>query len=73
MTEFDALAELTRIRERPRSPKKRLRKSGLDKYKGELLKMLGKDGTITELKMWLADRKVQVAWSTVKRWVDKNG
>ena len=53
--------------------KQRFFVSRLDKFKGELLVLYKKGTTISELQRWLRKKRIKVAYSTVHRWMQKNG
>ena len=66
-TEVALLKAQTKLRAR-----KRHNPSKLDKYRALLCKLYEAGASKAELKRWLAMRGVNVEWTTVKRWVDKN-
>lgn len=66
-TEVVLLKEQTKLRAR-----KRHKSSKLDKYRNHLCKLYEAGASKAELQRWLAMRGVNVEWTTVKRWVDKN-
>ena len=53
--------------------KRRYVKSRLDRFKGELLNLYIQGLSIAELQRWLKKKRIKVAYSTVYRWVQKNG
>ncbi len=66
-TEVALLKAHTKLRAR-----KRRKPSKLDKYRTHLCKLYEAGASKAELQRWLAMRGVNVEWTTVKRWVDKN-
>ncbi len=76
MTEFDEVATLKELKEETKNIRYRCYKkyrSRLDRYKNELLILYQDGATRAELKRWLRRKKIKVAWSTVNRWIAKNG
>ncbi len=53
--------------------KRRLGISRLDRFKGEILSLYKNDASISELQGWLRKNQIKVTYSTVYRWVQKNG
>jgi len=53
--------------------KRRFSISRLDRFKGELLNLYMNGLTVAELQRWLRKKRIKVAYSTVYRWVQKNG
>ena len=47
--------------------------SKLDRYRGELLQLHRAGLTPAELHRWLRAKQVKVVYSTVQRWLQKNG
>ncbi|MOA23298.1 hypothetical protein D3C78_1439080 [compost metagenome] len=76
MSEFDAqsiaarLKSESRIRKKPRTYAQR--RSLLDDYTHELLRLDAAGCNGTELQRWLAGKGVTVERSTVNRWLHKN-
>ncbi|MEZ9301602.1 hypothetical protein AB4137_00265 [Vibrio breoganii] len=69
----DPAAELAAIRDRRSlKVKKRLRRSKLDNYRLELIRLRESGATIAELLEFLSVQGVQCSHSTVQRWVKKN-
>ena len=66
-TEVALLKAHTKLRAR-----KRHKSSKLDKYRTHLCKLYEAGASKAEFQRWLAMRGVNVEWTTVKRWVDKN-
>ncbi len=53
--------------------KRRLGISRLDRFKGELLTLHKKGAIVAELQRWLRKKRIKVEYSTVYRWIKKNG
>lgn len=74
MTEFNAKSELDALRTSAKIiRKKRYYTSTLDSYKGELIVLRHRGGSIAELQRFLRSKRIHVAWSTVNRWMQKHG
>ncbi|MBM7071816.1 hypothetical protein JQC92_07130 [Shewanella sp. 202IG2-18] len=74
MKEFLAKQELAKLKVQTRTIRKTsYRKSRLDKHRGELKALLNEGAKLAELHRWLRSKRVKVAYSTVVRWVQKNG
>ena len=76
MSEFDAQAEVQRLKAHTKAIRKReysRRISKLDKYKGELISMYRAGASGAELQRWLKEKRIPCALSTVLRYVQKNG
>ena len=74
MSGFDAAEEVKKLKIETKARRKtRFDKSRLDAYKGELVAMYEKGASIAELQRWLRKKRVKVWWSTVNRWLIKNG
>ncbi len=76
MTEFEEDTELKKLKEKSKNIRFRYYKqhrSRLDKYKGELLTLHRAGTTCKELQDWLRDHRIKVNYSTVHRWIAKNG
>lgn len=74
MTKFDVETELVKLKaETHELRQKRFKNSRLNAYRGELVKMRIKGATVAELQRWLKAKRISVAWTTVKRWLDNHG
>ena len=74
MTKFDVETELAKLKAETRELRqKRFKNSRLNSYRGELVKMRSKGATVAELQRWLKAKRISVAWTTVKRWLDNHG
>lgn len=74
MTKFDVETELAKLKAETRELRqKRFKNSRLNAYRGELVKMRSKGATVAELQRWLKAKRISVAWTTVKRWLDNRG
>lgn len=74
MENFNAKDELDKLRAEGRLiRKKRYFKSRLDRYEDELNALRASGASIAEIQRWLRKRRVNVVWSTVSRWFEKNG
>ncbi|TEW38288.1 hypothetical protein E2114_27065 [Escherichia coli] len=72
MTEFDAAAEVSKLKAQTKSIRKRSyfrRLSMLDKYWGELLTMYRAGASGSELLRWLKSTRVVCAHSTLSRYL----
>jgi hypothetical protein len=74
MNDFDVNSEINTLKIQTKmSRKKRYGKSRLDKYKSQLNVIHNNGATIVELQRWLRRKRIKVEWSTVSRWLTKNG
>jgi hypothetical protein len=75
-SDFDPVAEVARLKSQTKAIRKRnysQRKSGLDNYHGEIIKLLDGGSTATEIHRWLRELNVTISLSTVTRWIKKHG
>jgi hypothetical protein len=72
MSDFDAEAELKSIREEAKKIRKP-RISKLKRYESQLLQMHHAGARPIELQRWLKKQRMTVAFSTITRWLEKNG
>ncbi len=74
MTKFDVETELAKLKAETRELRqKRFKNSRLNAYRGELVTMHKEGATVAELQRWLKAKRISVAWTTVKRWLDNRG
>jgi hypothetical protein len=74
MTKFDVETELAKLKAETRALRqKRFKNSRLNAYRGELVRMHEEGATVAELQRWLKAKRISVAWTTVKRWLDNRG
>lgn len=74
MTKFDVETELAKLKAETRELRqKRFKNSRLNAYRGELVTMHEEGATVAELQRWLKAKRILVAWTTVKRWLDNRG
>ncbi len=74
MTKFDVETELAKLKAETRELRqKRFKNSRLNAYRGELVTMHEEGATVAELQRWLKAKRISVAWTTVKRWLDNHG
>jgi hypothetical protein len=74
MTKFDVETELAKLKAETRELRqKRFKNSRLNTYRGELVTMHEEGATVAELQRWLKAKRISVAWTTVKRWLDNRG
>lgn len=74
MSVFNVKREVKLLKEQTKMiRKKRFGSSRLDKYKSQLIKLRNSGATTVELQRWLRSKRVKVEWSTVSRWLNKNG
>ncbi len=74
MSDFNVQNELETLQKQTQIiRKRRFSKSRLDKFKGELLLLKDSGASTAELQRFLRTKKIKVAWSTVYRWLEKNG
>ena len=73
MEKFDAEKEVARLKAitRLRRQKKPSR-SRLDKFKAEILSLHKAKATLTEIQIFLADRRLRCDVSTIHRWLKKH-
>jgi hypothetical protein len=75
MTEFDAAAEVAKLKAQTKAIRNRpyfRRISKLDKFRGELLSMYRAGASGSELLRWLKSRRVNCAHSTLSRYLKKH-
>ncbi len=71
---FDPSMELKKLQMQTKQIRKtRYAKSRLDRYRGEILQLHREGASTSELQRWLRSNRIKVAWSTVFRWLQKNG
>ena len=71
---FNAEKELAELQQQTQLIRKKVfRRSRLDRYKGQLLTLRHAGASKAELQRWLRKKRVTVSFSTVSRWIDKNG
>ncbi|MEE2001410.1 hypothetical protein QWY20_08085 [Alkalimonas sp. MEB108] len=74
MTKFDVETELAKLKKETRDRHQmRFKNSKLNLYRGELVDLRNHGASIAELQRWLKSKKISVAWTTVKRWLDNHG
>ena len=74
MSAFDTTKVMDELQKQTRIiRKRRFYTSQLDRYKGELLILHRSGASVAELKRWLRPKRINVSWSTVDRWLKKNG
>jgi hypothetical protein len=74
MTKFDVETELAKLKAETRELRQtRFKNSRLNAYRGELVTMHKEGATVAELQRWLKAKRISVAWTTVKRWLDNHG
>jgi hypothetical protein len=74
MTKFDVETELAKLKAETRELRqKRFKNSRLNAYRGELVRMHEEGATVAELQRWLKAKRISVAWTTVRRWLDNRG
>lgn len=77
MSDFNVQSELSALKTQTQAIRKRsysARKSRLDKYTHQLLKLHQSGATAAELQRWLrTNKRIKVAHSTVLRWLEKHG
>ncbi|WP_040572183.1 hypothetical protein [Shewanella benthica] len=72
--EFDSKLELDILQLQTKQIRKtRYSRSRLDKYREQLLELRQKGASTSQLQRWLHTKKMNTAWSTVSRWLQKNG
>lgn len=70
---FDAKSEAERLKAKAALRKrKRYSTSKLDKYKHEILSLRAENATLEQIQIFLREKRIQCAISTIKRWIDKN-
>lgn len=74
MSNFSALNEVKKLKNQTKTiRRKRYGKSRLDRYKKQLITLRDNGASIAELQRWLRAKRIKVEWSTVSRWLNKNG
>jgi hypothetical protein len=74
MENFNVNNEVMQLKRQTKmSRQKRYGQSRLDQYKNQLIALYSDGSTIAELQRWLRGKRVKVEWSTVSRWMNKNG
>lgn len=74
MTEvFVAKAVLQQLRADAAEKRKKLKKSKLTKYAGQILDLRSNGATISEIQRWLVSRQMSAEHTTITRWLSKNG
>lgn len=74
MNSFDPTTEVVMLKHQTKSIRQpRFSRSRLDRFGGELISMLSAGATVAELQRWLRAKRIKVQYSTVYRWVKKNG
>lgn len=74
MSDFDVDEELNQLKEQTKmNRQQRYGQSRLDKYNKQLIKLRIGGASIAELQRWLLSKRIKVEWSTVSRWLIKNG
>jgi hypothetical protein len=67
---FDVTSELAIIRARRKMMRRqRYRSSRLDEYRAELLQLREAGATLADIALWLRQRRIRVAISTISRWL----
>ncbi|MBD3799452.1 MAG: hypothetical protein IE883_06130 [Epsilonproteobacteria bacterium] len=70
---FDAKAEAERLKAKAALRKrKRYSTSKLDKYKHQILSLRAENATLEQIQIFLGEKKIKCAISTIKRWLEKN-
>lgn len=70
---FDAKAEADRLAAKAALRKrKRYSTSKLDKYKHQILSLRAEHATLEQIQIFLNEKRIKCAVSTIKRWLDKN-
>ena len=71
--QFDAKAEAQRLAAKAALRKrKRYSTSKLDKHKHQILSLRAEQATLEQIQIFLSEKKIKCAISTIKRWIDKN-
>lgn len=70
MTEFDPLAEVTKLKHRKQIMRKP-RSSKLVRYASQLLALQARGASVADLQRWLQKHNIRVAHSTISRWLAK--
>lgn len=74
MSEFHPVSEVAELRKQTRAIRQpRYYRSRLDQFAGELISLHAEGATIAELQRWLRQHRTKVEYSTVYRWITKNG
>lgn len=71
--QFDAKSEAQRLAAKAALRKqKRYSVSKLDKYKHQILSLRAEKATLEQIQIFLNEKRIKCAISTIKRWIDKN-
>lgn len=71
---FDATAEAERLKAKANLRiKKRYSISKLDKFKHQILTLREAGSTLAEIQIFLREKRIKAATSTISRWLAKNG
>ncbi len=73
---FNAVAEASQMKKLSSVIRKRCyfrRRSRLDRFSDELMGLKAEGLSVAELHRWLRKKRIKIAYSTVLRWVQKNG
>jgi hypothetical protein len=74
MSVDDDVQEVRNLKQQTKNIRaKRYGKSRLDKHKTKLLLLKKHGASIAELQRWLLSHRIKVVWTTVDRWLQKNG
>ncbi|PJE77537.1 hypothetical protein CI610_03539 [invertebrate metagenome] len=72
MDDFDAVAEVAKLKKLAEITRRKTKSSRLTRYKSQLLAMHQTGATAADLQRWLKSRHLNVVHSTVSRWIKKN-
>lgn len=70
MTEFNSQLEVDRLK-RSNRIRRKPRTSKLVRYHSELLALYANGATVADLQRWLREHRIEVAHSTISRWLAK--
>jgi hypothetical protein len=74
MSVEDSMHEVRKLKQQTKSIRaNRYGKSRLDKHRTKLLLLKKHGASAAELQRWLLSHRIKVVWTTVDRWLQKNG
>ena len=71
---MNAVYEVNQLKKQTKALRtKRYGKSRLDRYEKILLALKNSGASVAEMQRWLHSKRIKVVWTTVYRWLQKNG
>lgn len=73
MTKFNAKSEAERLAQKSSlRKKKRYSTSKLDKWKPEITALRAEGCTLEQIQIWLKEKRIKAATSTIQRWLKRH-